>query len=730
MTALAPDPVDEFWGQDRPLNGINLTPAERDQAAYLEKQSHEAHDLIAIALVLGGGFLLYRSFAERVMRANLPPKPSRMTIRMLAMMSWRGFKPTWIKLAAPVVAHAYVMGMIDARLGQVPPEVLQVLAMQYAGDIGDYFEQTSAQALVEGFNAHVNRKVPPRLAADRVLSAYGLNPKQMRALVAAENLGAMKVTSVIETNINAKTERYVETQMVARAQVVGDNEAFTAMRRGKQLTWMYFIDHGKIPKTATKVWVTAHDEKVCTYCGPMHGKEALVTEPFETNLGKVWVPALHPNCRCNMELKFDVREMFGKADWWVGEGWDEKEHPRADDGRFVDKPQPQLQAQPPLQPKRTLVATAEEAPPQPQAEVAAPQELDWGGSELAWGGQLQAPAEPIAPLAQPQLAQPELQTPVQPQLVEPQLVQPQLVQPELELPTVAYQPQQLSDVDYQRAVEQAIAEEQRVQEETAVIEQTLAQIRALAGTSTTGTTVPLGTMAYNWERYRGDVFPVVKDRYGMSHQPIKLGQRIRLTDDNNFVAQPNAVEMEAPIAARTEETINDIVNELMSRRAAPTVGPPGGVERETSVETPIRPAGTTPVSEQGVVIPGVGPTTRETLTRAVRAEVYGDNSLEGQELRMLAQHMGVNRDDYATVQIRTNEGFRSVPGIPGARETSPRNWALPGDYEVVDIGEVPETGWPVRNVVLAPFGVTKPEKPIPESEFAGEEKPVEGFDDE
>lgn len=307
MTVLAVEPT-----QLTLLGPPGLTDAEQRQADQLEREGNAAKTLAEIALVLGGAFLLYRMFAARRIAASLPPRPEATTLRLLAMAAWHSFSPSWLKMTGGAVAAAYTMGVIDARLGDVPPDLLNLFAQQYAQDMGVYFNETSADALEEGFHAYVNRKLPKRMAAERVLKAYGITPKQMRAVVAAEQLGAMRVTTAVELRVDAKTERYVETQLLRRAQDLGDNEAFTAMRRGKQLTWMYLLKHNKISANAKRRWITAHDEKVCKYCGPLHGVAVGITEPFKTALGPVWVPSLHPNCRCDITLEIPTTELFTK----------------------------------------------------------------------------------------------------------------------------------------------------------------------------------------------------------------------------------------------------------------------------------------------------------------------------------------------------------------------------------------------------------------------------------
>ena len=97
--------------------------------------------------------------------------------------------------------------------------------------------------------------------------------------------------------------------------------------QAKQTAWMWMQQQGVVDARAEKVWITAKDERTCKLCAPLHGKRAGVTEQFTLkDGGKIWVPGVHVNCRCQVRL---VEPMVVQKDL-TGDELEEfnEEHPR------------------------------------------------------------------------------------------------------------------------------------------------------------------------------------------------------------------------------------------------------------------------------------------------------------------------------------------------------------------------------------------------------------------
>lgn len=273
-------------------------------------------------------------------------------IRILDL-AWQAAFWRFRKISAPVIADAYIRAYREADAGDVPMSVIYDLAEKHAEKTGEYFHDTSRAALSEGFNALVNRRIPARAAADRVLDAYGLTPRQMRGYTSAKF--DQPVTTTQERPLRAQARAYIDKSFTTRMRTLSTQEEHNIDQQAKQLAWMWLQDKGRLGDRAQKMWLTARDEKVCPVCGPLHGKKVGINEKFVTKEGEFYSPGLHPNCRCQLRLienryrlESGVEKRFGvvqkarvgrlvvaKAD---EPKWNPKLHPRGGDpknkGRF------------------------------------------------------------------------------------------------------------------------------------------------------------------------------------------------------------------------------------------------------------------------------------------------------------------------------------------------------------------------------------------------------------
>lgn len=333
---LFEDPSQTFLarGSADPIETLQLTQAERDHIDVVREEANAARTLAHVGVVLGAAFLVYRHFVERKTKEQISSQPESRVLQALALRNARNFIPAWVYMVTPALETAYTIGAVRAGSKMAPDEMVSQFAQRYAVDIANYFNETSAQAMTEGFNLYVNRKMARRLAAEKVLSAFGLNSKMMRALVG--RVARAKIDSVIEINHDASTVDWIELMLVQRAHDIGDQEGFNVSQHGKQITWLYLQKTGQLSPLALKVWHTARDERVCASCGPLDKQAVPINQPFQTQYGKLWVPSMHPNCRCEVRLRSSVREEFAvaKADG----DFEEEEHPRSRDGRFRNKP--------------------------------------------------------------------------------------------------------------------------------------------------------------------------------------------------------------------------------------------------------------------------------------------------------------------------------------------------------------------------------------------------------
>lgn len=264
-------------------------------------------------------------------------EPNHYQLLRMADLAWQAVAWKYRKVSAPVIADAYIRAYRAADAGDVPMNVIYDLAEKHAEKVGDYFHETSRQALADGFSSMVNQRIPAKVAADRVMDAYGLTPRQMRGYTGSKFYNP--VSSAIPRPLKAKARAYIDRSFTQRTRKLSRQEEHNIDEQAKQFAWMWLQSKGRLNEKAQKMWVTARDERVCPVCGPLHGKKVLIGQQFKTAEGAFWSPGLHPNCRCVVRL---IENRFSKAAGSMRDDWDEKLHPRGYHGRFGTKTRTQL----------------------------------------------------------------------------------------------------------------------------------------------------------------------------------------------------------------------------------------------------------------------------------------------------------------------------------------------------------------------------------------------------
>lgn len=309
-------------------------------------------------------------------RRRLTEAPEVTPALMIAVMdyTWQMFAPRFIKISGPQIAMAYTTALQAVNAGAIDPRYVESLASEHARRLTSYFHESSRDAVAEAFNTYVNRKVPVRVAADRALSAYGLSSRQIRGYTANVALFDTKISSNVFHRAEAAAMEYVAKSLRSRIGNFAKQEEHNLDQQAEQIAWLWMVDHNQLPENAEKIWLTAKDEMTCKICAPMHGKVVKVGERFELpNRTLLWVPGVHPNCRCKVRFRVPRQMEIAKAD----NDFDPREHPRGQGGRFrvANRPGPTFKEpeRPELEVDLSGVETAEE---QPQKIVMAPPEQE------------------------------------------------------------------------------------------------------------------------------------------------------------------------------------------------------------------------------------------------------------------------------------------------------------------------------------------------------------------
>lgn len=276
-----------------------------------EVAERDSHTLAQAAVAMGTAFLIYRLYMQRKVKSLMKEKePTSANLRKSIEVAYGMFATSWMRMVAPHAITGYLFGMRDARMGNVEPEFLLDVAQHYTATLGEHVNEVSAEAMVAGYQAQLNRKVPSARALSRTLQATGVSPRTMNTLVSVwTSEDPKKLSSIVpEDHISKRAEKIIREEALKRGRLIGENESWSTKEQAKQIIWMYGMQQGVIPKAAKRKWMTAKDELVCESCGPMHGSEMLLGERFSTPMGDTWSPPLHVNCRCTVELVVDLAE--------------------------------------------------------------------------------------------------------------------------------------------------------------------------------------------------------------------------------------------------------------------------------------------------------------------------------------------------------------------------------------------------------------------------------------
>lgn len=275
-----------------------------------EKNHHTA------AIAIAGAFIAWRLYVLH--QSKREPAPLTDPAGALHRL-WRKHAPMWLRITAPVVSD------VMAAQGLTGQE-LQAVAVDYATKLGEYIHETSSAAVVAGYREQLRKGVNPTLSWLRAMEGYGLGDRPLRSWLAQQ----IAVDGPISDLITPGARNALDRAILARADILGQTEAWQARQLAKSVVWMTDEANGHLPPGCRKRWITAHDEIVCPICGPLDQQEARLSDKFQLPNGKVlWAPGVHPNCRCELELLY--------PEVWFEKAMGKDPYNRNEDGEFATK---------------------------------------------------------------------------------------------------------------------------------------------------------------------------------------------------------------------------------------------------------------------------------------------------------------------------------------------------------------------------------------------------------
>lgn len=165
-------------------------------------------------------------------------------------------------------------------------------------------EMTTAQhtAMRSVLHHHIIRDpIPPAQLSRLIRPMVGLTSRQAQAVTAFR--GRLVAQELPLKTIEHRVQGYAGYLRRVRAERIARTETAFAYNNGMLETIRQSLESGAIQGTPTKTFYTAADERVCDFCGPMHNQTIELEQTFPgatKRLPNLFMPPLHPNCRCTV----------------------------------------------------------------------------------------------------------------------------------------------------------------------------------------------------------------------------------------------------------------------------------------------------------------------------------------------------------------------------------------------------------------------------------------------
>lgn len=239
---------------------------------------------------LAVAFLVMCYAVSRTLATQPPPATEPAVV---AGQAWRHHAPLWAKIAVPAIIETY-------ENLPMSPTAKQQLAEDYAETLGDYLNESSAEALAAGFNQQIQAGGGGQPSWVRSVTAYGCDPADTRGIVAGM-IASAKQTA--QGPVSAVAKIAIQKARTARADLMGQTEARTASEAAKAVLWLSWLQEGRLDADATAIWETHEHEHDCPVCGPMDGVERAIDQPWVMPDGRtLWAACAHPHCKCRAGL--------------------------------------------------------------------------------------------------------------------------------------------------------------------------------------------------------------------------------------------------------------------------------------------------------------------------------------------------------------------------------------------------------------------------------------------
>jgi hypothetical protein len=193
---------------------------------------------------------------------------------------------------------------IAVQFGVVVPEALTAIET-YAGTqivgIGETTLRNVRAVIRSGFEE--GRSMTQMM---RDLEAFvGLTPRQTEALEALRQ--RLLDSGKTRAQAQAQVDRAARRALQLRVENIARTESMYASNYGAHALLEQGVRQGTLdPERVKRHWLTSPDERLCPQCRPvpsLNPQGVGLHEPFQTPLGPVLFPPLHPQCRCTTNTR-------------------------------------------------------------------------------------------------------------------------------------------------------------------------------------------------------------------------------------------------------------------------------------------------------------------------------------------------------------------------------------------------------------------------------------------
>lgn len=193
------------------------------------------------------------------------------------------------------------------------PRVLEYVSTVGANRVNEISDSTR-RALREMIREGIESGLRPGQVAEEIQRSMGLTLQQTRMVrQMRERLLAEGVPS---SRANRQAFQYSQQLLRQRAETIAETEMTMALEMGKREYWLEAMDAGLIkPDEYGLVWIVENDDRVDHLCEVMGDQEANIDGFFDSPIGPVLGPPLHPRCRCAVVMGSKKR-----AQNFAGEG--------------------------------------------------------------------------------------------------------------------------------------------------------------------------------------------------------------------------------------------------------------------------------------------------------------------------------------------------------------------------------------------------------------------------